>query len=375
MTKKNILFILFFITFSSLAFSQSKLEKMLDKMYDKIEGDSDKPKKNSFFAVPIWGVTPETGWQIGLSLIYLNRQFNDSVSRPSLFRLNTQYTQLNQYTIRPYIDLFTKNNKYNIKASYTFKKFNEYYWGIGNETPNSNKALYDFSQNRLQLRITKQVVKGIYLGIQSEQNLTNDFNFKGNPLFEKKEVIGNNGSFTSGLGLVVSFDTRNQIYYPTKGHFIDITTLFNQAVFGSDFNFNNLSIDARKYFNLWNENVLALQGFANLNDGNIPFKQLATIGSESFMRGYYNGRFRDHHAMAFQAELRKKVWGPISITFFGGFGNVANQSSLLFTNIKPNYGIGFRAIAIRREHVNIRIDYGRGENGIQGFYFTMNEAF
>ena len=174
---------------------------------------------------------------------------------------------------------------------------------------------------------------------------------------------------------MVSFDTRNQIYYPTKGHFIDITTLFNHAVFGSEFNFNNLSIDARKYFKLWNENVLALQGFANLNDGNIPFKQLATIGSESYMRGYYNGRFRDHHAMAFQAELRKKVWGPISLTFFGGFGNVASQTSLLFTNLKPNYGIGFRAIAIRRDHVNIRIDYGRGENGIQGFYFTMNEAF
>lgn len=375
MTKKNILFTLFFLTFSSLAFCQSKLEKMIDKMYDKIEGDSAKPKKNSFFALPIWGVYPETGWQLGVSLVYLYRNKNDSNTRPSLIRLNAQTTELDQYSIRPYIDIFTKQNKYNIKASYTFKKFNEYYWGIGNETPNNDKALYDFSQNRLQFRITKQVLKGIYLGVQSEQNFTNGFNFKGDSLFEKKEVIGNNGSFTSGLGLVVSFDTRNQIYYPTKGHFIDITTLFNQAIFGSDFIFNNLSIDARKYFKLWNKNVLALQGFANLNDGNIPFKQLATIGSESYMRGYYNGRFRDNNAMAFQAELRKKVWGPISLTFFGGFGNVASQTSLLFTNVKQNYGIGFRVIAIRREHVNIRIDYGRGENGIQGFYFTMNEAF
>ena len=375
MTKKNFVFILLFIAISSLAFGQSKLEKMLDKVYDKIEGDSAKPKKNSFFALPIWGVYPETGWQLGVSLVYLYRNKNDSNTRPSLIRLNAQTTELNQYSIRPYIDLFTKNNKYNIKAIYTFKKYNEYYWGIGNETPNSNKALYDFSQNRLQLRFTKQVVKGLYLGLQSEQNLTNGYDFKGDSLFDKKEIIGKNGSFTSGLGLVVSFDTRNQIYYPTKGHFIDITALFNHTVFGSEFNFNNLTIDARKYFKLWNENVLALQGFANFNDGNIPFKQLAIIGSESYMRGYYNGRFRDNHAMAFQAELRKKVWGPISLTFFGGFGNVSNQTSLLFNNIKPNYGMGFRAIAIRREHVNIRIDYGRGENGIQGFYFTMNEAF
>jgi outer membrane protein assembly factor BamA len=348
---------------------------MLDKVYDKIEGDSAKPKKNSFFALPIWGVYPETGWQLGISLVYLYRNKNDANTRPSLIRLNAQTTELNQYSIRPFIDIFTKQNKYNIRASYNYKKYNEYYWGIGNETPNSNKSLYDFSQNKLQLRVTKQVFKGIYLGLQLEQNLTNGFNFKGDSLFEKKELVGKNGSFTSGLGLVVSFDTRNQIYFPTKGHFIDITTLFNHQVLASDFNFNNITIDARKYVKLWKENILAIQGFANLNEGNIPFKQLAIIGSESYMRGYYNGRFRDNHSMAFQAELRKKIWGPISLTFFGGFGNVANQTSLLFNNIKPNYGIGFRAIAIRRDHVNIRIDYGRGENGIQGFYFTMNEAF
>jgi hypothetical protein len=137
----------------------------------------------------------------------------------------------------------------------------------------------------------------------------------------------------------------------------------------------NLTIDARKYIKLWKYNILALQAFGNFNEGNIPFKQLATIGSDAFMRGYYNGRFRDNHAMAFQAELRKQVWGPVSITAFGGFGNVANQSSLLFENVKPNYGAGLRVMAIRRDRVNIRIDYGRGENGIQGMYFTMNEAF
>lgn len=372
----RIILFLFFVSFVQYHVqAQSKLENYINKIYDKLEGDSSKPKKSSFFALPIWGVYPETGWQLGLSLVYLYRYSNDTNTRPSLIRLNGQTTELGQYSVRPYIDIFTKNNGYNIKAIYTFRKFNEYFWGIGNNAPESNKALYDFAQNRLQIRAVKQIVKGIYLGLQYEANQVNNFDFRGNALFTLPSMLGNNGSFTSGAGLVLSFDNRDKIYFPTKGHFIDITNLFNAKVLGSDYTYNNITIDARDYIKLWNQNILALQAYGSFNDGDIPFKQLATIGSDAYMRGYYNGRYRDKNAMAFQAELRKKVWGPISLTFFGGFGNVSNSTSVLFENIKPNYGIGFRFLAIRREHVNVRIDYGRGENNIQGFYFTMNEAF
>jgi hypothetical protein len=372
MNKNIFVFTFLFFTLTSLAFSQTNLEKKIYKLYDKLEGDSLKPKKNSFFAVPIWGAYPETGWQIGLSLVYLYRHSIDSVTRPSIIRFNTQYTQLNQYSFRPFIDVFTKNNKYNFKAIYLYKYFNEYYWGIGNKSNNS-KSLFDFSQNRLQLRATKQMFKSVYLGVQADFNYMGDF--KGDSIFNNDNLIGINNSFTSGLGAVVSFDNRDKIYFPTKGHFIDISTLFNQQIFGSQFQYNNLTIDARQYIKIWKNNILAFQAFGNFNEGNIPFKQLATIGSDSYLRGYYNGRFRDNHAMALQAELRKQVWGPISITIFGGFGNVANKALLLFENPKFNYGVGYRFLAIKREHVNIRIDYGRGENGIQGLYFTMNEAF
>jgi hypothetical protein len=39
------------------------------------------------------------------------------------------------------------------------------------------------------------------------------------------------------------------------------------------------------------------------------------------------------------------------------------------------YGIGVRMLAIPREKINMRLDYGRGINGIEGIYITLNEAF
>jgi hypothetical protein len=56
-------------------------------------------------------------------------------------------------------------------------------------------------------------------------------------------------------------------------------------------------------------------------------------------------------------------------------GNVGKNESELTQHIKPNYGFGLRGMSIRREHINARLDFGFGEKGINGFYFTLGEAF
>lgn len=375
--KRITLFIFFCLIIFGEAKGQKKgkLEKLLDKVYDKVEGDTSKPNKKYFVALPIWGLYPETGWRLGVSLVYLFHTKKDAITRPSLLRLNGQYTQNHQSSIKPYFDIFTNRNKFNIKGSYTYTKFIENYWGIGNTQTDASKELYDFTLNKMQLRGTYQVYKNVYAGINIETNKMSELGFMDGSAMKSSNILGVNNSFTAGAGVVLSFDNRDHIYYPLHGHLIDISTLFNSKSIGSTYEFNNLTIDARSYIKLWKYNVLALQAFGNFNEGNIPFRQMGTIGSDMFMRGYYNGRFRDNHALSVQAELRKQVWGPISMVLFVGAGNVGNKLSNLMDNIKPNYGIGIRGIAMRKERINLRIDYGRGENDIQGMYFTLGEAF
>jgi hypothetical protein len=102
---------------------------------------------------------------------------------------------------------------------------------------------------------------------------------------------------------------------------------------------------------------------------------MGTLGNESYFRGYYFGRYRDKHEVSLQAELRKQIWGPLSMVAFGGLGNVASTPEKLNKFIKPMYGLGLRIKAIPREKINFRLDYARGNNGLQAFYVTLNEAF
>lgn len=349
--------------------------RTIDWGYRIIEGDSAHPRKYYIFPFPIIAYKPETRWILGVSVTHIFRASKDGITRPSYARLNFAYSQEKQFSVRPSVEWFTKNNKWNIRALYGYTNFAENFWGIGKNTPSFNKELYSFNQHKASLKVACQLMPHVFVGVQyGMEQLYNIHPLKGG-LFESSNLTGGNGYFVSGAGGILYYDDRDHVYFPHQGQLIELSGIFNQKALGSEYTFSAITLDARKYVHLWKENVLAMQGFVNLNQGTIPFRMLGVIGSDVFMRGYYNGRFRDNHSMAFQAELRKTIWGPVGCVVFAGGGTVANKPSDLVSGIKPNIGLGLRVKAIPRERVNVHIDWGFGENGINALYVGLNEAF
>jgi len=369
-------FFVFLLTpYGASAQGKNKLERLVEGFYRIMEGDSAKPKTKYFFTLPIWAVTPETGLKVGVSLGYMFRTSYDSITRPSMVRLNTSYTQMRQFNIRPSADIFFKHNEYNFKAQYVYNDFNEYYWGIGNTAPDSAKELYDFQQHKLNVRLTKQIVRNLYLGPQILYEKLYDTRFVTNSPADASTVSGIHGYDLFGFGLALAFDNRDHIYFPKKGAYLEISNYYYINSRISDHNFHGITVDVRKFFTLWKDNVLAVQGFGTFNYKDVPYRQMGVMGNEMIMRGYYNGRYRDNHFVSVQTELRKTIWGPVGMVVFGGIGNVGKDGPDLLKNIKPNYGFGLRATAIRREHINARLDIGFGEKKIRGVYITLSEAF
>lgn len=344
--------------------------------YRIVQGDSLNPHKKYFFPVPIIAYKPETRWLLGLSLTQLFRTHNgDSITRPSVLRLNFTYSQNHQFSVRPFMDVFTNRNRINIKGTYQFTDFAEYYWGIGISAPKEAKELYHFKMYKVNQKFAYLVLPHLYAGVQYNLERMFDLRYDAAGTMQYATVAGTHGNTSSGGGITVYSDNRNNIFFPTGGHYIELSNCFYGKGLGSTYNFTNVTLDARKYLGLWKENVLAMQAFFNLNWGTVPFRQMGTLGSDVFMRGYYNGRYRDNNAMALQAELRKTVWGPLSVVAFGGFGTVGPQVPDLARQLKLNYGAGLRIMAIPREKLNVRMDYGVGVDGNAAFYLTTGEAF
>jgi len=370
--------ILFLMIVNSFAQQKNFVDKTLDWSYKIIQGDSAHPHTKYFFPILFLSYKPETRWILGVSLTQLFRsKNNDSITRPSAIRLNTSYSQNDQFSIRTFGEVYTNKNKFDLNGLVQYTNFVENFWVKGIQSPDVYQT-YFFKLVKINFKGSYQLLPNFYCGIQYNLENMFDLNYSTSNIDMKSSGEPgtlSNGSISSGTGFVIEYDDRNNVFSPTKGQDIELSNCLYNSVFGSGSNFHNITFDARKYIALWKENVLAIQAFANVNSGNVPFRLMGTLGSDSYMRGYYNGRFRDNCAMAFQTELRKTIWGPVSIVAFGGFGTVSSDVTGLTSNLKPNYGGGLRIKAVPKEKFNIRIDYGMGIDGASAFYVTMGEAF
>jgi len=93
------------------------------------------------------------------------------------------------------------------------------------------------------------------------------------------------------------------------------------------------------------------------------------------MRGYYDGRYRDKSAIAYQTEYRTmflKRWGAVA---FANIGSVYSDiDEIELKDFKASFGIGGRFLLIPEDKINLRLDLAMGNNSF-GFYFIIEEAF
>ena len=194
-------------------------------------------------------------------------------------------------------------------------------------------------------------------------------------LFDQENITGRYGGNTSGIGPLLSWDTRNNVYSPDHGFFAELQYVWFLRALGSDFKFQVFSADVRKFLYLSPKSVLALQGIAGLTFGNTPFRKLEVLGGADMMRGYYGGRFTDKCLMAYQAEYRRLLFWRIGKVAFAATREVApvpcqfDLDGLHFT-----YGGGLRFMLSKTEKLNLRIDYGIAGHS-KAFTVQLREAF
>jgi outer membrane protein assembly factor BamA len=145
---------------------------------------------------------------------------------------------------------------------------------------------------------------------------------------------------------------------------------------GNPYLYSSYTLDARKYVNPWLKHVIALQATTELRTGDVPFYELAMMGGEDKMRGYYKGALRDKVLVDGQLEYRMPVWKMLGLTTWVGTGRVANSySDLSFDGFWLSYGLGLRIRVDTKHNTNLRLDWGFGPDGVNGFYINFAEAF
>lgn len=197
--------------------------------------------------------------------------------------------------------------------------------------------------------------------------------------FATDQPRGYDNYWILGFAPAITIETRDSFVYPRNGFFLEALYYIYPSWNGNSFGFQQLRVDVRKYFpmKLMSDiDALAFQFTANVNTGDVPFKDMAEIGGASMMRGYYTGFYRYRNLYAFQAEYRAHIWNRFGINIWAGGALASTHWYNFFENaLKPNAGIGLRIMMNRQDRLNVRIDQGFGKENQKGFYLDISEAF
>lgn len=336
------------------------------------------PKKIKIQVLPVLTHSIETGWATGVLLSSTYRfKSEDLLTRTSNTQALALYSFRKQFVAAINGAAYFPLEKYIANYQFSFSHFPDKFWGLGNNSPDSTKESYTFTQAYAYLHVLKHLGSRFFIGILYEYQNLLKLDYVHGGIFDKENVAGRNSYIVSGLGASFTFDNRNNAFSPDKGVFAQFYFNHFDRVFGSDYYYTNYVIDLRKFWKIFRNNVLALQfyGFANAGSA-IPLRSLASLGGANRMRGFYEGRYKDRNEMIFQAEDRVNIAGRFGAVAFAGIGDVANSAFRYNLNeLKYSLGGGVRFALDKKEKLNLRLDYGFAKGGNSGFYFQIGEAF
>lgn len=368
----------FFFIFILGSFSFSQIQKpRLKRGLAFLQNDT-VHRKQGFFALPLLYYTPDTRWAAGLAgVVYFNTGHTDSLldTRLSYVKAIGDYTQNKQTDLWAEWNIFSNHETYLTKGEIRYRNFPDKFYGIGNQSLETNMEAYSYDLFKIKLLGMKQIKKHWFLGL--DYQFENEFGFQLDPqgALIQQNIIGNKGGIGSALGGLLTFDSRDNVINAHYGKLFEFSTYFNHDWLGSSFHYTNINLEYRKYFEWKKNHILAIQGIANLNFGQVPFLDMARLGSEGILRGYASNRYRDHHMIGIQAEARFPVYKRLGMVVFGGVGDVFNElTDLNFNDLKFSLGTGLRFTINPAERLNFRMDYGIGRRS-SAYYIMVTEAF
>jgi outer membrane protein assembly factor BamA len=340
--------------------------------------DSSKAKKNKFVAFPAMTRSIETSWAAGGAASYTFRPFkDDTLSRTSSIQLGAIYSLRKQLVASVKGTQYLRNEDWILNEQISFSSFPDKFWGIGKNSKDIDEEDYEFKQAYLYLHFMKKIAPRLFGGLLYEYQRVWDIHYQAGGLFDQQNVFGRSDYHVSGLGLSLTYDSRNHAFWPEKGLFAQLYFNHFSSVTASQYSFTNIVADLRKYIPAGKRAVFAAQAWFFGNIGSqVPLRSQAAFGGDNIMRGYYHGRFRDNQQYAVQGEYRKEIYKRFGLVAFAGFGNVAHRiDGLNLRNLKYSVGGGVRYALNKSEKLNLRIDYGLGKGINRGLYFQLGEAF
>ncbi|HDZ14157.1 hypothetical protein LCGC14_1644250 [marine sediment metagenome] len=335
----------------------------------------DSTKNLKISAFPVVFYTPETAFGfggLGIGTFHLKNEPRDT--RPSSIQFGLSYTTKSQFLAYAPFEFYKDNERWRLEGELGYYKYFYNFFGVGINSKEEDEETYEVTFPRARVSLLRELLPGFSAGLAYEFDAFYNLKIDEGGTLEASDVPGKRDGTVSNVGIRAFYDTRDNVFFPTKGMYIQGNIFTSSKILGATFKYNKYELDSRYYQKVGNKQVVAGNVFLASSSDGTPFYDLYYLGSKR-TRGINNRRFQDNAELSMALEYRFPIAGRFGGAVFGSTGTVASTLGGTFSSVYKNAaGAGLRYIINKRDGVRIRVDYGLSDEG-GNFYFTIKEAF
>lgn len=391
--KKIVAPILLFLC-SSSAFAASGI------FTDKLDGNFDASRYLSenaygFLPVPIIITDPAVDGGLGMMGLFFHESEEDQAARLKTMQ-DESNDQASHSLMPPSISAafgaYTGNDSYFIGGGHLgfFNKGSIRYMG-GGGYGDINLNFYGFGDLTLPapLKINTQATaimqtlkfklgeSAFYFGpmhryIDAQVSIVNTGNIFGKIPSDLRPALSTN-IVTSGVGLTLEYDSRDNFFSPTDGLKYELNYLWFDDVIGSDVDYTLTELTALNYFKITEHWRTAIRVEANYVDSEQILPPYATPYIS--MRGIPAARYQGQSVALSELEVAYRINLRWELSAFAGIGKASDSfSDFSDSDSRVSKGAGFRYLIARRYDFNMGIDIAKGPEDTV-FYIQAGSAW
>jgi hypothetical protein len=351
------------------AFGNSRFNQFVDPRDGKLDMSQYLAGKTGFLPIPIIISDPAVGYGGGLGLAFFHESKDEEQKTmadegmlslpPSVSFLLGAATQNGSWLGGGGHFGSWKKDTIRYMGAAGYGSFNLKFYGIDpdRELPGDNGLEFKIEGFILYQELTFRFKESNFFvgGRYTYFNSQTDFDLFGDFPGVPKDSLDDS---TAGLGLIINYDSRDNIISPSDGHQAKLHTLLYNEAFGGDYDYTKIKASSISYWPIMHAVVLGLRLEGDfITDGQAPFYDIPYIE----LRGIPALRYQGENVLVGELQARWDVTYRWSLVGFGGAGLTANEiGDFGEDSAKWAGGCGFRYLIARRLGLRVGLDFAVG---------------